>query len=123
VQAYLDAALAEYVPLATEARFFSQNGVRPLPVRLESFSPVREQVLRDSGLLLSEGGTIPVVADAQGRMFIEGSYYLLTARAAESAPRLGEGQTGTLWFWSRGRSYLFAAGRNLWRIILRESGL
>ena len=123
-QGYLAAELAPFVPDGARAVFVSSASGKGTAMALGGFSPVRERELRDTGMRLAEGGKIPAIPGADGKLLIDGSYFLLTARAETPAPgQPGGGQTGTLWFWSSGRSYLAAAGRALWRVLLRESGL
>lgn len=138
VKAYMPSSIAAFAPRRGRVTFISSADRQKQDVDISHMAQIREHELRHSGLSTEYGGQITVSSGTPGRPQVEGNYFLLYANATppplaglpDGQPAglstlnggIGGGQTGTLCYWSGGRSYIAAHLRSLWRVFLRESG-
>ena len=103
--------------------WFTPAGVSgPLAGEVETVDPLRQQTVQHLVLSSAYQGELPVRRTQDGRLIPLGSYYQVRVCLAQKRPPLRIGQTGYLWAKTTPRSRLLDGLRQVWRVLIRESG-
>ncbi len=84
-------------------------------------SPVRTEILENSGLSSLAGGGIAVTPDEHGRLMVVDTYYEVEVALDDPPDSLRVGQLGTAWLRAAARSRLLEWFRYGYGLLVRES--